>query len=71
MTARTYRDLRPTFEDRGAWTTPHVLRHRAVTHGGAVYLDCPEEGLSWTYEEIHEAAARVAATLASSGRRTR
>ena len=67
MPARTYRDLRPTFPDRGTWTTPHVLRHRAQTHAGAVYLDCPEEDRSFTYAEIHDAAARVAATLASSG----
>ena len=67
MTARTYRDLRPTFGDRGMWTTPHVLRRRAETHGDKVYLDCPEESRTWTYGEIHEAAARVAATLAAAG----
>ena len=43
MPTRTYRDLHPTFPDRGTWTTPHVLRHMAAAHADSVYLDCPEE----------------------------
>ncbi|WP_419919787.1 AMP-binding protein [Candidatus Poriferisocius sp.] len=64
---RTYRDLRPTFADRESWTTARVLAHRAQSHGDAIYLDCPEEGRTWTYREIFEAACRVAATLSSGG----
>ena len=64
---RTYTDIRPTFPDRSTWTTPHVLAHRAASHGDAVYLDCPEEGLTWTFAETHESARRVASTLMASG----
>jgi len=66
MMIRTYQGLVPTFADRETWTTSQVLRHRATSHGNAVYLDCPEEGLSWTYAEMHEAAARIAGTLVES-----
>lgn len=67
MALRTYRDFDPTFPDRATWTTSDVLRTRAETHGSSVYLDCPEEGLTWTYAEIHDAAQRIGATLAASG----
>jgi crotonobetaine/carnitine-CoA ligase len=64
---RTYGELRPTFPDRETWTTTQVLTHRAESHGDSVYLDCPEEGLTWTFAEVFEAARRVAGTLASAG----
>ncbi len=67
MAMRTYRDIRPTFPDRSTWTTPQVLAHRAASHGGAVYLDCPEEGLTWTFAAMFESARRVAGALAASG----
>ena len=67
MTLRTYRDIHPTFPDRSMWATPQVLAHRAASHRDAVYLDCPEEGITWTYAEIHESACRIAGTLISSG----
>lgn len=69
MTVRTYRDLHPTFDDRGTWTTAHALRHRAGTHGERIYLDCPEEGRTWTYRETLTAAERVGSKLLLSGGR--
>jgi crotonobetaine/carnitine-CoA ligase len=67
VTVRTYQDLAPTFDDRTAWTTPHVLRQRAETHGDRIYLDCPEEGLTWTYRETLTAAERIGSKLLASG----
>ena len=64
---QVYQDLNPTFADRSMWTTSKVLQTRAETHGTSVYLDCPEEGLTWTYREIYDTARRVAGTLLSSG----
>ncbi len=49
---RTYATYRPTFEDRGCWTLPWVLRERAETHGDRVYLDVPDQGVSHTYREM-------------------
>lgn len=43
MSARTYRDFRPSFENRANWTVPWILRHRAKTHPDEVYLDVPHE----------------------------
>ncbi len=67
MAVRTYKDIRPTFPDRSRWTTPQVLAHRAITHGDAVYLDCPEEGLTWTFARTSESAGRVAGALIEAG----
>ena len=64
---RTYRDIRPTFADRSTWTTPQVLAHRAASHGAAVYLDCPEEGLTWTFAEMYESARSSGGYLGGSG----
>ena len=64
---RTYRDIRPTFSDRSTWTTPQVLAYRAASHPDAVYLDCPEEDLTWTFAQMHESARQVAGTLMMSG----
>lgn len=60
---RTYRDLHPTFPDRGDWRLPHVLRTRARTHGDRVYLDVPAEGVRATYAEVLATAERVASRL--------
>lgn len=67
QSVRTYKDLNPTFPDRDMWTTAKVLAHRADSHGDSIYLDCPEEELTWTYRQTFDAARRVAATLASQG----
>lgn len=64
---RTYRDLVPTISDRALWTTPHVLRRRADTHGGSIALDCPEEARTWTYRDLLDAAERVGTSLLAAG----
>ncbi len=63
----TYREHRPTFDDRRAWTIPAVLRHRAATHAGSVYLDVPFEGLRLTFAETSERAERIGSGLLQAG----
>lgn len=67
MTFRYYRDLRPTFADRTQWALPTVLRHHAAERPDAVWLDCPEEGRTWTYAETLAAAERVGRSLLAAG----
>ncbi|MCZ4500280.1 MAG: peptide permease [Marmoricola sp.] len=67
MTFRYYRDLAPTFADRTQWALPTVLRHHARERPGAVWLDAPEEGLTWTFAEMLTAAERVGQNLLASG----
>ena len=49
---RTYTDLVPAFPDQGDWTLATVLRHHAAQRPDAVFLDLPEEGLTWTYARV-------------------
>lgn len=63
MSFRYYRDLQPTFADRTAWALPTVLRHHAGERPDAVWLDCPEEGRTWTYAQMLQAAERVGRSL--------
>ncbi len=67
MTPRSYDQYRPTFADRRHWNSPHVLRHRAETHGDRVYLDVPSTGESYTFAETLELAERVARGLIGAG----
>ncbi|WP_235735544.1 AMP-binding protein [Nocardioides alcanivorans] len=67
MTRRHYRDLTPTFADRSQWALPTVLRHHAAERPDAVWLDCPEEGRTWTFAETLAAAERVGRSLLSHG----
>ncbi len=67
MATRSYDQFRPTFEDRRRWNSPHVLRHRAETHGEHIYLDVPFTGESYTYAETLELAERVARGLLGAG----
>ena len=64
---RTYTGLTPTFGDRASWTLPEVLGTRARTHADQVFLDLPEDGVRWTYAEVHDRAARVATSLLAHG----
>src|SRR3954447_24453760 len=64
---RTYRDLRPTFEDPAAWSLPWILRRRAATHGARAYLDVPGEDLVLTYAETLRRAEAVASGLLTLG----
>lgn len=57
---RTYNEVKPTFADRTAWSTPAVLRARAASHGDRVYLDVPADGVRYTYAETLALAERVA-----------
>jgi crotonobetaine/carnitine-CoA ligase len=67
VTFRFYRDLVPTFTDRGHWALPTVLRHHAHVRPDAVWLDAPEEGRTWTFAEMLGAAERVGRSLLDAG----
>lgn len=67
MTFRYYRDLKPTFADRGRWALPTVLRHHAAERPDSVWLDAPEEGAAWTYEEMLASAERVGRNFLTNG----
>ncbi|MDQ6523421.1 AMP-binding protein [Nocardioides sp. LHD-245] len=67
MSIRHYRDLQPTFADRAQWALPTVLRHHAAERPDAVWLDCPEEGRTWTFAETLAAAERVGRSLLAAG----
>ncbi|TQK69512.1 AMP-binding protein [Nocardioides sp. SLBN-35] len=67
MSLRHYRDLRPTFADRAQWALPTVLRHHAAERPDAVWLDCPEEGRTWTFAETLTAAERVGRSFLAAG----
>lgn len=67
MSFRYYRDLTPTFADRSQWSLPTVLRHHAAQRPDAVWLDAPEEGLTWTYAEMLASAERVGRNLLAAG----
>jgi len=64
---RTYRDLRPTFEDRAQWNLPWVLRERARTHGDRVYLDVPPEDLRLTFAQTLRRSEAIARGLLAAG----
>jgi crotonobetaine/carnitine-CoA ligase len=64
---RTYADLIPAFCDQGDWTLASVLRHHALRRPEAVFLDLPEENLTFTYAESLAQAESVADGLAQSG----
>ncbi|WP_203043863.1 AMP-binding protein [Pimelobacter simplex] len=67
MSLRHYRDLRPTFADRTQWALPTVMRHHAAERPDAVWLDCPEEGRTWTFAETLAAAERVGRSFLAAG----
>ena len=67
MNQRSYDQFRPSFADRRHWNSPHVLRHRAETHGDRVYLDVPWTGESYSYSETLDLAERVARNLLAAG----
>lgn len=67
MSNRYYRDLRPTFADRREWALPSVLRHHASERPDAVWLDCPEEGRTWTFSQMLSSAERVGRSLLHAG----
>jgi crotonobetaine/carnitine-CoA ligase len=64
---RTYTDLVPAFPDQGDWTLATVLRHHADRRPDAVFLDLPEERLTFTYAESLAQAESVADRLAEAG----
>lgn len=67
MTFRYYRELNPTFTDRGQWALPTVLRHHAAERPDAIWLDCPEEQRTWTFAETLAAGERVGRSLLAAG----
>jgi crotonobetaine/carnitine-CoA ligase len=67
---RYYTDLVPAFPDQEDWTLATVLRAHAARRPDAVFLDLPEEGLTFTYAQALEQAESVADRLAGAGART-
>ncbi len=67
MSFRYYRDLEPTFADRSQWALPTVLRHHVAERPDSVWLDCPEEGRTWTFAEMQVAAERVGRSFLDAG----
>lgn len=67
MSFRYYRDLHPTFTDRAQWALPAVLRHHATHRPDAVWLDCPEEGRTWTFAQMQASAERVGRSFLAAG----
>lgn len=51
------------------WSLPAVLDARARTHGDAIYLDTPETGETFTFQEVRETTTRMAGTFLSDGAR--
>jgi crotonobetaine/carnitine-CoA ligase len=64
---RTYTELVPTFSNQEDWTLASVLRHHAERRSTAVFLDLPEENLTFTYAEALAQAESVADRLAEAG----
>ena len=67
---RTYTELVPTFPEREDWTVATVLRHHARQRPDAIFLDLPEERLTFTYADTLTQAESVADRLAEAGART-
>jgi carnitine-CoA ligase len=57
----------PGNPDRSQWTLPAVLRGWAAQRPDAVYLDVPEEGLTFTYAHALRDAESVARHLLAQG----
>lgn len=49
---RFYTELKPTFADCDQWALPIVLRRHAERTPEAIWLDCPEEGATWSYAQM-------------------
>ncbi len=64
---RTYTDLVPTFSDQKDWTLATVLRHQAAARPDAIFLDLPEEELTFTYARSLAEAESVADELELAG----
>lgn len=67
MARRHYTDLVPTFPDREQWSLPFVLRHHAESTPDSVWLDCPEEGCTWTYAQMLAEAETIGRSLLAAG----
>ena len=67
MNTSFYDEYSPTFADRAEWSSPHVLRTRARTHGDRVYLDVPWAGERYTYAETLDLAERVGSGMLAAG----
>lgn len=64
---RTYGDFEPLFGDPKTWSLPKILRERARTHGGRVFLDFPLSGETWTYARTLQCAQDAARALLAAG----
>lgn len=64
---RTYTELLPVFPDQREWTLGTVLRHHAAHRPDSVFLDLPEESVTFTYAQSLAQAESVADRLAEAG----
>jgi crotonobetaine/carnitine-CoA ligase len=64
---RTYTELVPVFPDQREWSLGQVLRHHAAHRPDSVFLDLPEESLTFTYAQSLAQAESVADRLAEAG----
>jgi crotonobetaine/carnitine-CoA ligase len=62
-----YDEYTPTFESRSHWSSPTVLRERALRHPDRTYLDIPWTGETYTYGETLEVAEKVASSMLDAG----
>ena len=62
-----YDEFQPTFESRADWSSPTVLRARALRHPERTYLDVPWTGESFTYGETLDVAENVASSMLDAG----
>lgn len=64
---RYYDEYEPSFESRGDWSSPAVLRDRARRFPDRRYLDVPWTGESYTYAETLEQAELVGSAMLDAG----
>lgn len=67
MSRRYYQDLQPTYSDRSDWALPTVLRRRAAERPDAIYLDVPEEELTFSYRQILDESESIGRYFLDAG----
>ena len=62
-----YEDYNPTFSSRFDWSSPTVLRERALRHPEKIYLEVPWADETYTYGETLGIAENVGSGMLASG----
>lgn len=63
-----YTEMQLSFGQQEDWTLTNILSYRAATHSSSKFLSVPEQGVSYTYAETHDAAQRIATSLLTCAR---